>query len=448
MINRKVLDNVYKSIALASLSLGSLLITSPLWAGNQAPLDPVFSTIDSGFSNAVAVRHAGDGSGRLFVVEQGGRIKIIENGNTLATPFLNIDPLTNGGGEQGLLGLAFHPSYATNGFFYIYYTNLSGDTVIARYSVSAGDPDIADDTSSLKIISIDQDFSNHNGGDLHFSPADGYLYIGLGDGGDGFDPCLRGQTIDPDDIITGTSNGENCNVDTSFTNQGGNPDSLALLGTMLRIDVDNSGMNVVDACGEGVNYSIPADNPFSSGVINSECGEIWAWGLRNPYRWGFDRDTGDMYTGDVGQGAREEVNFQPATSTGGENYGWRCREGFIATPGISNCTAPNHVDPIIDYVSSGRCSVIGGFPYRGGENTWQGTYIYGDFCTGEIFWSVNDNGSWNQASVLEVRPHNVRGFGEGEDGNLYYVSSSTVYEINDGNFEDLIYENGFEEINP
>ena len=138
--------------------------------------------------------------------------------------------------------MAFHPSYATNGFFYIYYTNLSGDTVIARYSVSAGNPDIADDTSSLKIISIDQDFSNHNGGDLHFSPADGYLYIGLGDGGDGFDPCLRGQTIHPDDIITGTSNGENCNVDTSFTNQGGNPDSLALLGTMLRIDVDNSGI--------------------------------------------------------------------------------------------------------------------------------------------------------------------------------------------------------------
>jgi len=337
-------------------------------------LDPELNTFQSEFSSAVAVRHAGDGSGRLFVVEQGGRIKIIKNGSSLATPFLNIDPLTNGGGEQGLLGLAFHPNYAVNGFFYVYYTNTSGDTIVARYSVSAGNPDVADAGSALKIISIDQDFGNHNGGDIHFSPLDGYLYIGLGDGGDGNDPCDRSQTIDPDDIVTGNVNFVNCDVDGSFLGQGGNADSLALLGAMLRIDVDNPGTNVGDACGEGLNYGIPADNPFSD--ADNDCGEIWAWGLRNPYRWGFDRDTGDLYMGDVGQGSREEVSYQPASSNGGENYGWVCREGFIANPSVT-CTAPGAVDPIIDYVSSGRCSVIGGFPYRGPENTWQGTYIYG-----------------------------------------------------------------------
>ncbi|TDR19598.1 PQQ-dependent sugar dehydrogenase [Marinicella litoralis] len=418
-----------------------MLLSSPLMAGTAAPFAPEFTTIQAGFSSAVAVRNAGDGSDRLFVVEQGGLIKIIENGITLPTPFLDIDALTNGSGERGLLGLAFHPNYAVNGYFFINYTDLNGDTIIARYSVSPGDPDVADDTSRLKIISINQDFPNHNGGDIHFSPADGYLYIGMGDGGDGDDPCRRGQTIDPDDLPANDSNSTSCPVDNDFLIQGGNADSRALLGAMLRIDVDNPGVNVSDACGEGVNYGIPADNPFSDG--NNDCGEIWAWGLRNPYRWGFDRTLGDLYIGDVGQLEREEVNYQPATSSGGENYGWVCREGFIANPSVT-CTVANAVDPIIDYVSSGRCSVIGGFPYRGPESTWQGVYIYGDFCTGEIFWSVNDNGTWNQASLLSDRPGNIRSFGEDEQGNLYYVLSNSVVLISDANFVDLIFADGFE----
>ena len=165
--------------------------------------------------------------------------------------------------------------------------------------------------------------------------------------------------------------------------------------------------------------------------------------MRNPYRWGFDRDTGDLLIGDVGQGSREEVDYQAANSLGGENYGWVCREGFIANPSVT-CSVANHVDPIIDYVSTGRCSVIGGFSYRGPESTWQGTYIYADFCTGEIFWSVNDNGSWNQAEVLENRPHQIRGFGEDEDGKLFYVSSNTIYQINDANYVDIIFADGFE----
>lgn len=406
-----------------------------------APLNPQLTVIENGFSNAVAVRHANDGSNRLFVVEQDGYIIIVKNGQQLPTPFLDINTLTNGGGEQGLLGLAFHPDYASNGYFYINYTNTAGDTIVRRYSVDANNPDIADTTTATKIISIDQDFGNHNGGDIHFSPYDGYLYIGLGDGGSGNDPCNRGQTRDPDDIVNGVVNGNNCDADSNFTNQGGNPDSRALLGAMLRIDVDQPGQNVGDACGEGVNYGIPADNPFSD--ANNDCGEIWAWGLRNPFRFGFDRLNGDLFIGDVGQGAREEVDYQPATSSGGENYGWNCREGFISTPG-TNCTVANAVDPIIDYVSSGRCSVIGGFPYRGPESTWTGTYIYADFCTGELFWSERQNGTWSDLAVLAETFTNVRGFGEDEHGHLYYVSGSELVQISDQDFVDLIFKNGFE----
>lgn len=421
----------------------SCLLSQALLAGNSAPLNPEFTSVQSGFSNAVAVRHAGDGSDRLFVVQQGGLIRIISNDNILATPFLDVQSLTTGSGERGLLGLAFHPNYAANGYFYINYTDLSGDTIIARYSVSSNDPDVADSNSRVKIISINQDFGNHNGGDLNFSPADGYLYIGMGDGGDGNDTCRRGQVIDPDDLPANDNNSSACTVDQDFLNQGGNADSRALLGSMLRIDVDNPGVNVSDACGEGVNYGIPASNPFSDG--NNDCGEIWAWGLRNPYRWGFDRDTGDLFIGDVGQGSREEVDYQAATSSGGENYGWVCREGFIANPSVS-CSVANAVDPIIDYVSSGRCSVIGGFPYRGPEITWQGTYIYADYCTGEVFWSVKNvnDGSWNQAALLEDRPHQIRGFGEDDNGNLFYVSSNTLYQITDADFDDIIFINGFE----
>ena len=429
-----------------------LIMLSPLTVASQnnpdisgalMPLDPVFTTYENGFSSALAVKHANDGSGRLFVVEQGGRIKVIDpNGETESTPFLNVSTLTNGSGERGLLGLAFHPNYANNGYFYINYTNNNGDTTIARYSVSQ-DPNIADDTSGLILLTINQDFSNHNGGDIHFSPSDGYLYIGMGDGGDGYDPCNRGQTIDPDDIQN--NNPSNCAADNDFINAGGNPDSRALLGAMLRIDVDNPGQNVSDACGEGVNYGIPADNPYSD--ANNDCGEIWASGLRNPYRFGFDRQNGDLYIGDVGQGAREEIDFQPATSTGGENYGWVCYEGFIQTPG-ETCSIPTAIDPIIDYVSTGRCSVVGGHPYRGPESTWQGTYIYADYCTAEIFWAVNNNNSWNQADLLEDRPGTIRAFGEAEDGRLFYVTSSAIVEINDSNYSDIIFENGFEQNTP
>ena len=417
----------------------TLLFSVPMVMAGSAPLNPELTLYENGFSGAVAIRHAGDGSNRLFIVQQGGAIRVIDaNGDALPTAFLNIDPLTSNGafGEGGLLGLAFHPDYSNNGFFYINYLDNDGDTMIVRYSVSQADPNVADPNSALTILTVDQDFDNHNGGDIHFGP-DGYLYIGFGDGGSGNDPCNRGQTKDPNNL---NSNGS-CAADGNFN---GNNDSRALLGSMIRIDVDNPGTNVGDACGEGVNYGIPADNPFSD--ANADCGEIYAWGLRNPYRYSFDRQTGDMFIGDVGQGAREEVDLLPAASAGGENYGWVCREGFIPTPGIS-CTVTDAVDPIIDYNrSGGACSVIGGYVYRGEETTWTGTYIYSDFCTNTLYWSVNQGGgNWSSRESLISTVGSVRGFGEDEQGNLYLSTSNAIYQLTDADFvSDVIFADNFD----
>jgi hypothetical protein len=424
----------------------SFLLTASSGFAGTPPLDPVLTVYESGFSSPLGVRHAGDGSGRLFVIQQGGIIDVIDtNGNALATPFLNIEPLTTGTGERGLLGLAFHPNYSSNGFFYVNYTNLNGDTTIARYTVSAGNSNIADSGSAVILLTINQDFSNHNGGDLHFGPDD-FLYIGMGDGGLGDDPCDRGQTIDPADL----DNSGSCQVDNDFVVAGGNPDSRALLGAMLRIDVDNPAQNVTDACGQGVNYGIPADNPFSGATAG--CGEIWAWGLRNPYRFSFDRITGDLFIGDVGQGTREEIDFQPSSSIGGENYGWRCREGFIANPNpnIAPCNPqPVSVDPIVDYSHSlGRCSVTGGFRYRGEEVTWDGTYIYADYCSGELFYSEFVMGNWTTLAVLTDTFSNVTGFGEDQQGNLYYTNfNGEVVQITDGDFPafNTVFNDGFED---
>ena len=222
------------------------------------------------------VTHADDGSGRLFIVEQGGQVWILDSGSVLPNPFLDISSKISSGSERGLLGLGFHPNYDTNGYFFVNYTDLGGDTVVARYTVSS-DPNEADRNSEVIILQQPQPFSNHNGGHLAFGP-DGYLYIGLGDGGSGGDPQGNGQ----------------------------NPNNL--LGALLRLDVDN-----------GLPYSIPPDNPFVGGGGSPE---VWAYGLRNPWRFSFDRLTGDLYSGDVGQNQWEEIDFQEASSPGGANYGW------------------------------------------------------------------------------------------------------------------------------
>ncbi len=386
--------------ARSALATAALTLLLGLPAAAQPPADLTLETVASGLDQPLAIRHAGDGSGRIFIVEQPGRIRIFDGAQLLATPFLDITGVVLSGGEQGLLGLTFHPDYAANGFFYVNYTRSgvpSGETVIERYSVSAGDPDVADPTSAFEVLVIDQTFSNHNGGDIHFGP-DGFLYIGMGDGGG------------------------------SDTAQ----DLTTLLGKMLRIDVDG-----------GVPYAIPADNPFTGTA--GALGEIWAWGLRNPYRWSFDRGTGDLLIGDVGEGDWEEVDFQPAASAGGENYGWPCREGaHDFAPGGPTCGGVL-VDPVLEYSHAQGCTVIGGYVYRGGIPGLVGTYVYTDWCSGITWFATQTSpGVW-QSSVWDTLPtFSIVGYGEDEAGELYLTLGGEIARFHSPSSLGLIFTDGFE----
>ncbi|MEZ5039216.1 MAG: PQQ-dependent sugar dehydrogenase [Saprospiraceae bacterium] len=335
-----------------------------------------------GLTKPVDISHAGDE--RLFIVEKNGYIRILQaNGALETTPFLDIDDRVRGNeSERGLLGLAFHPDYANNGYFFVNYTNNDGDTRISRFKVSANNPNQADPNSEKILLSVDQPFENHNGGELAFGP-DGYLYIALGDGGSGGDPNNAGQTR---------------------TN---------LLGKMLRIDVNN-----------GNPYAIPADNPFANDDFTLD--EVWALGLRNPWRFSFDRLTGDLWIGDVGQGNWEEINFQLANSSGGENYGWRCYEGN-APFNTSGCPGANNlVFPIHDYSSNFTigCSVTGGFVYRGSAfPDLYGHYVYTDYCSGRI-WSIvpDGEGGWTNTEWLDGSNSQYSSFGEDQNGELYLAA--------------------------
>lgn len=339
----------------------------------------------SGFSSPVDLEHCGDS--RLFVVEQDGIIKILNsNGTVNSTPFLNITSLTNQSGEQGLLGLAFHPNYASNGLFYINYTRISdGATVIARYSVNASDPNLANPAGTI-LLTIAQPFSNHNGGTLKFGP-DGYLYIGMGDGGNGGDPGNRAQNIDE------------------------------LLGKMLRIDVNS-----------GAPYGIPPTNPYV-GVAGTD--EIWAIGLRNPWKFSFDRQTGDLWIADVGQGLYEEVN-RAAPTESGLNYGWRCYEGNTVYNN-TGCPAQNTLKfPLaVTNHADGFCSITGGYVYRGTQfPNFQGMYFFSDYCKAQIGMS---DASGNVTFSPTFSGNNFVSFGEDMSGELYVVSigNGTIYKIVD-----------------
>jgi glucose/arabinose dehydrogenase len=340
----------------------------------------------TGLNSPVLVTNARDGSNRLFVVEQGGVIKVLKPGESSPTVFLDITAAVLFGGEQGLLGLTFHPQFASNRRFFVDYTRRpDGATVIAEYHASATDPNIAD-TGETALLVIPQPFANHNGGMVEFGP-DGFLYIGMGDGGSGNDPGNRAQDI------------------------------TQLLGKMLRIDVDH-------AAG-AQHYSSPPDNPFV-GSANGRP-EIYAYGLRNPWRYSFDRGTGEIYAGDVGQDAVEEIDI---IARGG-NYGWRIWEGSSCTgndPGL--CQVAGFTLPIIEYHhAGGRCAVTGGYVYRGAQSSLpMGGYVYGDYCTGEIFLFQNGSSSVALASGLSISS-----FGEDESGEIYVVDlNGSVQRITAG----------------
>lgn len=357
---------------------------------------PAAVQVATGLNQPVYVTSPPGDLSRLFIVEKGGRIKILSGGSVLATAFLDISGLVSTDIEQGLLSIAFDPDYPTNGQFFVNYTDVAGDTVIARYSVT-GDPNVADPNSAviLKTIAQPDGYSNHNGGQLQFGP-DGFLYVGMGDGGEQNDPLNRSQ--DPGD----------------------------LLGKMLRLDVDSP-----------PDY-IPASNPYVGAGLPLD--EIWARGFRNPWRFSFDRATGDLYIADVGEHSWEEIDYQPAGSLGGENYGWRCMEGSNCT-GLSGCTcnSPSLTLPIVEYPhAGGDCSITGGYVYRGcALPNLLGTYFYADFCTGTIrsFRYVGGTVTEAQDRTAQLTPSegpigSISSFGEDAAGELYIVSlAGSIYKI-------------------
>ncbi len=341
-----------------------------------------------------AITNAGDE--RLFITRQSGTIVIWDGTQILPTPFRAVSTLIVCCGEQGLLSTAFDPNYAVNGWFFVNYTNLTGQTVIARYQVSLSDRNVADPFSAAVLLTIDQPYTNHNGGQLQFGP-DGYLYIGMGDGGSANDPQCNAQSSD------------------------------SLLGKMLRIDVDHNPNPPY--------YAIPRDNPY---VFTTGPAEAWAYGLRNPWRFSFDRQTGDLYIGDVGQDAVEEVDFQPASSTGGENYGWKVMEGDQCGAGGSGgcvvppppCGDPQYTPPVLEYPhSNGNCTVIGGYVYRGSAiPALKGYYVYGDFCTGNLWAAAPQNGAWSPVT-LPATAASLTTFGEDSRGELYVGTQGVLYAV-------------------
>lgn len=360
---------------------------------NAQPVIGFTFFLSSDLSSPVDLANAGDQSNRLFIVQKGGIIRIFNGTILLPTPFLDITPLVVSDGERGLLSVAFHPDYETNRYFYIYYNNLSGDITLARYQAQAGNPNLADPASGVIMMTIPKPFSNHNGADLNFGP-DGYLYFGTGDGGSGGDP---------------NNNAQNGN---------------SLLGKMIRIDVNDSISPPY--------YSIPPDNPYINDPNVND--HIWALGLRNPWRWSFDRHNNDVWIADVGQGALEEINFRIAGTSGGINYGWRCYEGS-APYNTAGCSPPaSYVFPIFDYphnMGTGGFSVTGGFVYRGVEYpALRGYYICADYVSGNV-WLIYPNGAGGWTVRMQAGlPGSIVSFGEAEDGTLYAVSlGNIVYKV-------------------
>jgi glucose/arabinose dehydrogenase len=376
-------SRVISAIILLAAAVFLAVILRERGAGQAAPLPTVaVRQIATGLDNPVQVTHAGDRSARLFVVEQAGRIRILKDGRTLSRPFLDITSKVTSGGEMGLLSIAFHPRYADNGRFYVNYTTGEGErlrSVVAEYRVSQ-DADVAAPAERV-LLELRQPFRNHNGGLNLFGP-EGMLYIGFGDGGSGGDPMNNGQRLD------------------------------TLLGKLLRIDVDG-----------GTPYRVPPENPFAGRA--GARGEIWAYGLRNPWRFSFDRTTGRLFVGDVGQNRLEEVDIVER----GKNYGWRIMEGTSCYDPASGCNREGLVLPIAEYEHSAGCSVTGGYVYRGNRISGiAGRYLFGDYCSGRI-WALTETGNnrWTMTQLLSTELR-ISSFGEDAAGEVYVVDhSGSVY---------------------
>ncbi len=352
--------------------------TAPTLAAGLDSLNLDLELVADGFDQPLYVTDAQDGSGRLFVVEQPGRIQILRDGQREEQPFLDImDIVGSTASEQGLLSVAFAPEYQRNGQFFVNYTNLDGNTVVARYEVSAN-PDVADPASATIVLQIEQPAANHNGGLVTFGP-DGYLYIGMGDGGRAGDPWGNAQ------------------------NRG------VLLGKLLRIDVTD------------LPYAIPPDNPFVDQQDMRD--EIWAWGLRNPWRFTFDRLTDDLYIADVGQNEYEEVHYQQAGKGSGANYGWNIMEGtscFLT----ADCDQASLEQPVVVYAHNLGCSITGGYVYRGSRfPQLDGVYFYADYCSGRIWALQRSNGQWHNRQMLDSDLA-ISSFGEDAEGTLYVTDSA------------------------
>jgi len=376
------------------LSVSLLLLT----ACSSSLATTTLVEVTSGFSRPLAVAHTGEDA-RLFVVEQTGRIRIMADGAVLATPFLDVSQQISTGGERGLLSVAFHPDYASNGRFFINYTDRAGNTVVSEFRVS-DDANVADADSERVLLTFEQPYANHNGGQLAFG-ADGYLYIGTGDGGAANDPLNAGQ------------------------------DLSTLLGKLLRIAIDNANPD------SGTLYAIPADNPFVGQDLESNNArpEIWAYGLRNPWRFSFDRETGDLFIADVGQNAYEEINFQPASSNGGENYGWRITEGAHCFQPAEGCDRSGVTMPIMEYshLSGAGRSITGGYLYRGtAVSSLENAYVFGDFVSGNIWASTFNGQNWTTVQLFDTN-YAIAAFGQDAAGELYLVdyNAGTLYRFSE-----------------
>jgi glucose/arabinose dehydrogenase len=382
------------------LNIFIILIATNLCVLAQTP-NLSFESFQTGFSSPTTITHAGDD--RIFVLEQDGIIKFIESGsvstfmdikNRVSSPADNLNVYDD---ELGLLGLAFDPDFENNGYFFLNYTNNNQNTVVARFSVDPNNPNLGDASSEELVIEVEQPYSNHNGGCIAFGP-DGYLYIGMGDGGSGGDPQGFGQNM------------------------------TSLLGKILRLDVS------------ALPYTIPSNNPFVGN--NNYSPEIWASGVRNPWKFSFDSETGDLWIGDVGQNAWEEIDYQSASSQGGENYGWNCFEGFASFEN-SGCN-DDYTDPVHTYENNGYpndCSITGGFVYRGSAYpNFVGHYIFGDYCTGKIFTLSDQENASFDLSTQENTDIFISCFGEDNNGELYLADRNTgeIFSVIDNSSNQIV----------